>query len=251
MHSITSSALPTARPSGASIAVMIASVFTPDALPIDDQRFGEPARIGLGLHERAAAGLDVEHQRVDALGDLLAHDRRADERDALDRAGHVAQRVQLLVGRRDLRRLADHRAADVARAPPSSRRATGSTRKPGIASSLSSVPPVCPRPRPDIIGTGTPHAAASGARISDVLSPTPPVLCLSTFTPGNVAQVDADARVHHRVGEPRGFLRRHAAQQDRHQQRRRLVVGQRAGGDAVDEEADLVARRARRRPVSS
>ncbi len=51
-------------------------------------------------------------------------------------------------------------------------------------SSLSSVPPVWPRPRPDIIGTGTPQAAASGARISDVLSPTPPVLCLSTFTPG-------------------------------------------------------------------
>ena len=58
------------------------------------------------------------------------------------------------------------------------------TRKPGIDSSLSSVPPVCPSPRPDIIGTGTPHAAASGARISDVLSPTPPVLCLSTLTPG-------------------------------------------------------------------
>ena len=46
------------------------------------------------------------------------------------------------------------------------------------------MPPVWPRPRPDIIGTGTPHAAASGARISDVLSPTPPVLCLSTLTPG-------------------------------------------------------------------
>src|ERR1051325_1511128 len=28
-------------------------------------------------------------------------------------------------------------------------------RKPGIASSLSSVPPVWPRPRPDIIGTAT------------------------------------------------------------------------------------------------
>ena len=57
------------------------------------------------------------------------------------------------------------------------------TRKPGMASSLSSVPPVCPRPRPDIIGTITPHAAANGPRISEVLSPTPPVLCLSTFTP--------------------------------------------------------------------
>jgi len=32
---MTSSALPTARPSGMSIAVMIASVLTPEALPID------------------------------------------------------------------------------------------------------------------------------------------------------------------------------------------------------------------------
>ena len=51
---------------------------------------------------------------------------------------------------------------------------------PGIDSSLSSVPPVCPNPLPLIIGTGTPPAAAMGARIMDTLSPTPPVECLST-----------------------------------------------------------------------
>jgi hypothetical protein len=50
-----------------------------------------------------------------------------------------------------------------------------------MASSLSSVPPVCPSPRPEIIGTATPHAAASGAMTSEVLSPTPPVECLSAF----------------------------------------------------------------------
>jgi hypothetical protein len=47
-----------------------------------------------GLHEGAAARLHVEHERVDALGDLLAHDRRGDERDALDRGRDVAQRVE-------------------------------------------------------------------------------------------------------------------------------------------------------------
>ena len=46
------------------------------------------------------------------------------------------------------------------------------------------MPPVCPSPRPDTIGTGTPAAAAIGARMSDVLSPTPPVLCLSILSPG-------------------------------------------------------------------
>src|SRR6266850_703327 len=59
-----------------------------------------------------------------------------------------------------------------------------STRNPGMLSSLSSVPPVCPRPRPEIIGTRTPQTAASGASGMEILSPTPPVECLSTLRPG-------------------------------------------------------------------
>ncbi|RNA42541.1 hypothetical protein BpHYR1_000973 [Brachionus plicatilis] len=54
------------------------------------------------------------------------------------------------------------------------------TLKPGMDSSLSSVPPVKPRPRPLIIGILRPHAAKAGAKGSEILSPTPPVLCLST-----------------------------------------------------------------------
>ncbi len=52
--------------------------------------------------------------------------------------------------------------------------------QPGMASSLSSVPPVWPSPRPESWGTAAPHAATSGASGSDTLSPTPPVECLST-----------------------------------------------------------------------
>ena len=40
-----------------------------------------------------------------------------------------------------------------------------------------------PRARPDIIGTLTPQAATIGARMSETLSPTPPVECLSTKGP--------------------------------------------------------------------
>ena len=57
-------------------------------------------------------------------------------------------------------------------------------RIPGMDSSLSTVPPVCPRPRPPMVGTITSAAAASGATMRVVLSPTPPVECLSTLTPG-------------------------------------------------------------------
>src|SRR4051812_43219996 len=67
----------------------------------------------------------------------------------------------------------------------STNRESGSaTRKPGMLSSLSSVPPVWPSPRPLTIGTRTPQAATSGARGSEILSPTPPVECLSTLRPG-------------------------------------------------------------------
>ncbi len=184
MHSITSSALPTARSERRIHGRDDRFGLHAGRVADRHERFGQAARIRGGLHERAAAGLHVEHERVDAFGDLLAHDRRADERDALDGAGHVAQRVQLLVGRRDLRGLADHRAADA-----SERRLHLLERqvdaKAGDRLELVERAAGMARARgPDIIGTGTPHAAASGARMSDVLSPTPPVLCLSTLTPG-------------------------------------------------------------------
>ena len=56
-------------------------------------------------------------------------------------------------------------------------------RKPVIASSLSTVPPVCPNPLPLILATLTPRDATTGATTRLVLSPTPPVECLSTRIP--------------------------------------------------------------------
>ena len=56
-------------------------------------------------------------------------------------------------------------------------------RVPGTASILSMVPPVWPRPRPLILAILTPQAATTGAMTSVVLSPTPPVECLSTLIP--------------------------------------------------------------------
>ena len=55
---------------------------------------------------------------------------------------------------------------------------------PGMDSNLSTVPPVNPNPLPDIFATGIPSEAIIGNSIIDTLSPTPPVLCLSTtFSP--------------------------------------------------------------------
>ena len=54
---------------------------------------------------------------------------------------------------------------------------------PGMDSNLSKVPPVWPKPRPLNLANVAPQAATIGPRTKDVLSPTPPVLCLSTLTP--------------------------------------------------------------------
>ena len=118
--STTSRALPAVRPSGTSICVSSAVVRTPWAAPELHHHLGQLAGLARLLHERAAAHLHVEHERLGALGDLLRHDRAGDERDRLDRAGDVAQRVELAVGRRQVGAgRVDHRAdvAEDLRAP--------------------------------------------------------------------------------------------------------------------------------------
>ena len=86
------------------MSVSSATVVTPASVPRSTIVAGQLAGAVHVLHERAGADLDVQHQRAGALGDLLAHDRAGDQRDGLDRAGDVAQRVELLVGRGEARR---------------------------------------------------------------------------------------------------------------------------------------------------
>ena len=73
---------------------------------------------GLGAlmrrHEGAGAGLDVHDQGLQAAGELLGQDRGGDQRDALDRRGHVADGVEAAVGRREIVGLADDGAASLA-----------------------------------------------------------------------------------------------------------------------------------------
>ena len=94
--------------------------------------------------------------------------------------------------------------------------AAGRREKPGIDSSLSSVPPVWPSPRPDTIGTATPHAATAGASGIEILSPTPPVECLSIFARGDARQIEDVARARHRVGPGRELAIVEPAKEDRH-----------------------------------
>jgi hypothetical protein len=78
------------------------------------QRLGQGASALQVFHEGAAAALHVEHQAVDALGELLGKNTGDDQRDALDRRGHVSEGVQTAIGGRKLLGLANQAGANVA-----------------------------------------------------------------------------------------------------------------------------------------
>ena len=104
------------------------------------------------------------------------------------------------------------------------------------------MPPVWPSPRPLIFPNGTPQAATIGPTASVVLSPTPPVECLSTTRrPSARAEVDRLAASHHRVRERERLGAREPLEVDGHAERGELVVGHVAARVREDELRDLFA----------
>ena len=86
----------------------------PARVPEIEHRLREDPRIVDRLHERAVADLDVEDDRLRARCDLLRHDARRDQRHVVDGRRHVAQPVELLVGRYEVGGRSDDRHPDVA-----------------------------------------------------------------------------------------------------------------------------------------
>ena len=188
------------------------------------------------------ADLHVEHQSAGALGDLLAHDGAGDQRDGLDGPGDVTQRVELLVGRRQSAAPAAQITAPTSLPTGSciASSADRSARHPGIDSNLSSVPPVWPSPRPDSCGTATPQAATKGASGRVILSPTPPVECLSAVgVATDPRSPSARRRRSSRRSSGRSRWRVIPIQQDRHRQCRHLLISHDAAGIGVDDPVDL------------
>ena len=108
----------------------------------------------------------------------------------------------------------------------------------GIDSSLSSVPPVCPSPRPDIIGTATPRRD-EGASTIETLSPTPPRGVLVDARLSEVAQVERFPAPQHRLGERVRLAAIEALEVARREERGHLVVGHVARGVRVGQRAEL------------
>ena len=89
------------------------------------------------------------------------------------------------------------------------------------------------------MGTTTPADAASGAAIRLVLSPTPPVECLSTFTPGTEDKSTVSPERSRQSVKADTSLSRHAREEHGHEKRRHLVVRNLAGGEPLNQAGDL------------
>lgn len=96
--------------------------------------------------------------------------------------------------------------------------------QPGMDSSLSNVPPVWPRPRPDSCGTATPKAVTSGATGSAIVSPTTPVACLFAVTVLSESKTHGLARVDHRLCPAGNLSAVHAIHEHRHIERGHLLI---------------------------
>ena len=177
--SINSIELPTARPSGWFISVIITmhSLFSPRAIEIIMRA---SSRASSSFFKKAPLPVFTSSTRplAPSASFLLMIEAAISGRQATVAVTSRRANSFLSAG-------AISTVWPMSAAPTSSRVARNSASersvlKPGIDSSLSSVPPECASARPEIIGTSTPAAATTGAITSDVLSPTPPVECLST-----------------------------------------------------------------------
>ena len=205
-------------------------------------------RLGVlaGGHERARAGLDVEHERVEALGELLGEDAGHDQRDRLDRAGGVADRVQAPVGGRQIGGLADDRAARLAH---------------DALDHLGRGHRLVARDAVELVqrAAGVAEAAAGDHRhrraarrqhrrehqrhlVADAAG--------RVLVEHRLVEVPVEhgAGVAHRAGQRDALVGLQPAQEERHRERADLRVGEPAVGDPADQEVDLLG--AQRRAVA-
>ena len=199
------------------------------------------ARLGLGLQERPAADLDVEHQRFGAFGQLLAHHRAGDQRQRLRRRGDVAQRIDLAVGGGQLAGGEDRRS-DVGKLLSDLTIGQFSGESRDRLQLVERAPGVAQTPAGRLRNRRTAGGDHRDQRNGDLVAhPAGGVLVhrrQRLAIAAQIAEVQVHTRGDHRRGPP-GYLGAvHPPQEDRHQQRRHLLVGHPAVGVAVDHPVD-------------
>ena len=189
----------------------------------------------LALHERAPAGLDVEHDVFRPRSELFAHHRRGDQRHAVHCRGHVAQCVKILVRGAKLRRLSRDHYPDVV--DDLEKSLFGNVGMYAV-DRLQLVERAAGVPQPSSAELGAYLARRRHHRHDDEAGAVADAAC-GMLVDGGVAvarQVEHIAAVRHRVGQRQRLARVHAAHRDRHQQRGILIVGK--GVEAIDPKTD-------------
>ena len=121
----TSTALPAAEASGSFMSVMSALVFSPAPFATATRLAASSRADSMSAMKAPEPRLHVEHQALQPGRELLGEDGGGDERHRLHRRRHVADRVEALVGGREIAGLADDGAACALRSPCASSATSG------------------------------------------------------------------------------------------------------------------------------
>ena len=158
---------------------------------------------------------------------FLAHDTASNQRDALNRSGYITQRVHALVGRGNIFGLSDEVQGCVFAAPVRIVQDPDVRLKPVMDSNLSSVPPLWPSPRPDIMGyrnTAGRHDGRQNQR--EFYRPRPLLNAYLLWYPGTSDKSTTMPGMQHRGGKVGRFTVIQPLRKNCHEQGTDLIIGQ-------------------------
>ena len=191
------------------------------------------------LHERAVAHRDVQQNGVGTGGQLFGHDGGGNQRNAADCGGHIAQGVHFFVGHSNFAALADNRNAnlvDLLEELLLGQARAGAGHRLHLIDRAAGVAEAAAAHLGNLHTAGCDDGRNDQRRlVADAAGGV--LVCLDARDGG---QIDHIAGVGHDVGQHGGFLVSHAAQVNRHEQRRHLVVGHVPCHIAVDGKGKLV-----------
>ena len=235
-----SSALPAAVASGSFMSVIERRGSRSRRRSPPRRGFGPARGRPRACHEGARAGLHVEHQRAEPGGELLRQDRGGDEVDRLHRRGDVADGVEAAVGGGDVVGLADDGAADLAHhAGEGLGVGLGGVAGDGVEL-VERAAGMAEAAAGDHRHVGAAGGERRGEHQADIVAD-PAGRVLVDHRPRQVPGEHA-AGVAHGAGQRHALVAVHAAEEDRHGEGGDLALGDDAGGQPVDEEADLLGR---------
>src|SRR5215213_5178744 len=202
---------------------------------------GEVLRLLFFAHERTIADFDVDDHSIETGSAFLGNDGSDDQRYRLNSRSCIAQRVHLLISRRQLSSLSGHRITDLVENLFELSRTKSNTIAWNRLELIERAASVAQAATGDHRHTNSTrrHERRDDDRGLISNSAGRMLIC---FWFGNVRKVENVAGVEH--GFRQSLLLRlvHAVEVDGHEERADLIVGNAAAGDACDEEVDLFTR---------